>query len=109
MFQIGKEGHRAFFCPDKSKNSNNNNNTKTVESKTETAAAITDKVVTEDLNHTDSTTHYETYEDDFELLFCQQGNASVNIDVFDYYKACSQVLSQMVSIEISPWWVLLDN
>jgi hypothetical protein len=28
---------------------------------------------------------------------------------FDYDKACNQVLSQMVSIEINPWWVLLDN
>ena len=81
----------------------------TAESKTETAAAMTEKVVTEDLNHTDGTTDRETYGDDFELLFCQQGDASVKIGVFDYYKACNQVLSQMVSIEVSPWWVLLDN
>jgi hypothetical protein len=42
-------------------------------------------------------------------MFCQQGDASVNVGIFDYDKACNQVLSQMVSIEINPWWVLLDN
>jgi hypothetical protein len=110
-FKCGKEGHRAYFCPEKknNNNNNNNNNNKTVENKTETAAATTDKVVTEELNHTDGTTHYETYEDNFELLFCQQGETSINVGVFDYDKACNQVLSQMVSIEINPWWVILDN
>jgi hypothetical protein len=74
-----------------------------VETKSETAAATTDKVVTEELNHTDGTTRYEEYEDNFELMFCQQGATSVNVGVFDYDQACNQVLSQMVSIEISPY------
>jgi hypothetical protein len=88
--KCGKEGHRAYQCTEKG---NGNNNSKTTESKTETAAATTDKVVSEDLNHTDGTTHYETYEDDIELLFCQQGGTSVNVGVFDYDKACNQVLT----------------
>jgi hypothetical protein len=106
----GKEGHRAYYCPDKNKNNNNNNgSSKPIEKKLEIAAATTDNVVTEDLNHTEATTHYGMYEDDFELLFCQQGSTSVNVGMFDYDKACNQVLSQMVSIDINPWWVLLDN
>jgi hypothetical protein len=112
-FKCGKEGQRANYCPDKNNNNNNSNNnngsSKSTEAKSETAAATTDKVVTEDLNHTDGTTHYQVYEDDFELLFCQQGSTSVNVGEFYYSKACNQVLSQMVSIEIYPWWVLLDN
>jgi hypothetical protein len=106
-FKCGKEGHRAYQCTEK--NNNNNGGTKMTESKTEEAAATTDKVIKEDLNHTDGTTHYPTYEDEFELLLCQQNDTSVNVGVFDYDKACNQVLSQMVSIEINPWWVLLDN
>ena len=47
-------------------------------------------VVTEDLG---CTTH-ETYDDDMELSFCTQGT----VGIFDYDIACSQVLSQMVSI-----------
>ena len=61
----------------------------------------TNNVVTEDLG---CTTH-ETYDDDMELSFCTQGT----VGIFDYDIACNQVLSQMVSIEIDPWWVLLDN
>jgi hypothetical protein len=108
-FRFGKEGYRAHFCPEKNDNNSNNNNnkSKTIEGIPESAAATTDKVVTEELNHTDGTTRYEVYEDDFELMFCQRGNTSVG--EFDYEKACNQVLSQMVSIEINPWWVLLDN
>ena len=101
-FKCGKEGHRAYYYPEKSyNNNNNNNNNKANESKTETDAMTIDNVVTEDLG---CTTH-ETYDDDMELSFCTQGA----VGIFDYDKACNQVLSQMVSIEINPWWVLLDN
>jgi hypothetical protein len=49
--RCGKEGHRAFQCPDKYNINNNgsNGNSKTAENKTKTAAATTDKVVTEEL------------------------------------------------------------
>jgi hypothetical protein len=90
-FKCGKEGHRAYQCTEK--NNNNNGGTKVTESKTEEAAASTDKVIKEDLNHTDGTTHYPVYEDDFESLFCQQTDTSVNVGVFDYDKACNQVKS----------------
>ena len=101
-----KEGHRAYQCPEK-QNKNNNNNNKTEENKTEVAAATTDKVVTADLNHTEGVT-YTVYADDFELSFCTRGD-KMNAGVFDENQACNQVLSQMLSSEISPWWVLLDN
>ncbi|OEU19808.1 hypothetical protein FRACYDRAFT_235871 [Fragilariopsis cylindrus CCMP1102] len=102
-FICDKEGHRAYYCPDKGKNARNNTNAKANESKTETAAVTTDNVVQEDLG---CTTH-QIYADDMELSFCTQGA----VGVFDYEKACNQVFSQMVmaSIEINPWWVLLDN
>jgi hypothetical protein len=68
-YKCGKEGHRAYQCTEKG---NGNNNSKTTESKTETAAVTTDKVVSEDLNHTDGTTHYETYEEmsHWQLTLC---------------------------------------
>ncbi|OEU21780.1 hypothetical protein FRACYDRAFT_231926 [Fragilariopsis cylindrus CCMP1102] len=98
-----KEGHRAYECPDKKTNSNGGNN-KAEESKTDVAAATTDTIVKEDLNHTEGVT---TYTDDYELSFCTRGDKKVG--VFDMEKACNQVLSQMLSSEISIWWVLLDN
>ena len=100
-FVCFKEGHRAYECPDK-KISNGNN--KAEESKTDIAAATTDTIVKEDLNHTEAVT---TYTDDFEFSFCTRGDKKAGM--FDMEQACNQVLSQMLSSEISVWWVLLDN
>ena len=98
-----KEGHRAYQCPDKKENSNSGNN-KSEEGKTDVAAATTDTVVTADQHHTEGVT---TYTDDYELSFCTRGDKRVGM--IDMDKVCNQVLSQMLSSEISIWWVLLDN
>jgi hypothetical protein len=100
---------RVYQCPEKFSEIKTDE-AKVEEEKVVTTTDVQKKKITGDNNYRDGTVHYE---DDFELLFCQRGEVSDvkarNGGVFDYDKACNQVLSQMDSIEINPWWVLLDN
>jgi hypothetical protein len=107
--RCGKTGHRAYQCPERFNNSKTNEG-KVKEEKVATTTNEQKKTITEDGHYRDGVVHYD---DDFELLFCQEGRVSdvriKHAGVFDYDKACNQVLSQMDSIEINPWRVLLDN
>jgi hypothetical protein len=91
-------------------NDSKNDDNKPEEEKVAATTDIQKKTITGDGHYQDGTVHYD---DDFELTFCQEGRVSEvktkNAGTFDYDKAYNQVLSQMDSIEINPWWVLLDN
>jgi hypothetical protein len=107
--RCGKQGHKTYQCPDRFNEEKNDDKIKE-----EKVAATTDtqkKTITGDNNYRDGTIH--DYDDDYEIMFCQDDRVTepskLNVGVFDYNKACNQVLSQMDSIEINPWWVLLDN
>jgi hypothetical protein len=107
--RCGKQGHKTYQCPERFGESKPDDK-KVEEEKVATTTDVQKKTITGDGHYQDGTVHYE---DDFKLMFCQEGRVSevktTNAGVFDYDKACNQVLSQIDSIEINPWWVLLDN
>jgi hypothetical protein len=114
--KCGKTGHRFFECPDRF-NESKSEEKKKEEEKVATTTDVQKKTITGQQHSRDADVLYDDdekpYNDHFELLFCQGGRVSkvtkINAGVFDYNKACNQVLSQMDSIEINPWWVLLGN
>jgi hypothetical protein len=109
----GKRGHRQYECPDRF-NESKTEEKKKEEEKTPPTTDVQKKTITGQQHFRDGEVHYDNdekgYDHHFELLFCQGGRVSeatnINAGIFDYGKACNQVLSQMDSIEINPWWVL---